>query len=69
MVWKKDDAGQPKGRVVVDIRALNRIVVPDAYLIPNQADILADISGCKYITVVDGALFFYQYLVNLNHRY
>lgn len=33
VVWK-DTAEGPKGRVVIDIRALNKIIIPDAYLVP-----------------------------------
>jgi hypothetical protein len=29
-----------KERVVIDIRGLNQLVVPDAYLIPTQEDII-----------------------------
>lgn len=69
VVWTKDDSGMPKGRVVVDIRALNKIVIPDAYPVPNQSDILAELAGCMYLTVVDAASFFYQWLVKATHRH
>ena len=51
---------EPVGRVVVDVRELNDITIPDAYPMPSQEDILQRIMGCKYITVVDATSFFYQ---------
>ena len=68
VVWKQTSDG-PKGRVVIDIRALNKITVPDAYPIPLQTEILAEVAGCNYITTVDCASFFYQFLVKKSHRY
>ncbi len=61
VVWRTMPDGSRKGRVVVDIRALNKITMPDAYPVPSQADILAAIHGAKFITTVDCASFFYQW--------
>ena len=70
VVWKNAPPGvKPKGRVVVDVRALNKITIPDAYPIPVQTDILADLAGCGYISTVDCASFFYQFGVKKPHRY
>ena len=57
--------GKPvrKGRVVVDIRGLNKITIKDAYPLPNMSDIIAAVSGCEYITVVDAQAFFHQFPV------
>ena len=68
VVWKNTMEG-PKGRVVIDIRALNKITVPDAYPIPVQSEILALLFGCPYISTVDCASFFYQFLVKRKHRH
>ena len=35
VVWKDLGNNQRKGRVVVDIRALNKITMPDAYPVPS----------------------------------
>jgi hypothetical protein len=45
--------GEPKGRVVIDIRDLNELVVPNVYLmlIPDNIDALT--RGKKFISVVD----------------
>lgn len=59
VVWRNVD-GQPKSRVVVDIRALNKITSSDTYPVPSQTDILNAIAGSKYITTVDCNAFFYQ---------
>jgi len=68
VVWKRTDAGL-KGRVVIDIRALNKIAVPDAYPLPTQAEILSQLSGCDYISTVDCASFFYQWKVAPQHQH
>ena len=40
VVWRKMLDGSRKGRAVVDIRALNKITLPDAYPVPSQAESL-----------------------------
>lgn len=44
VVWRETPKGR-KGRVVVDIWALNKITMPDAYPVPSQAEILAAVHG------------------------
>ena len=58
-----------KGRVVVDIRGLNKIAVTDSYPMPLQSDITASVAGCQYISVFDAAGFFHQWLVRLADRH
>ena len=58
VVWKGD-----KGRAVVDIRGLNKISTKDSYPVPLQADIIAAVRDCEYISTVDAVSFFYQWLV------
>lgn len=64
VIWKhvtrEDGSREKKGRVVIHIRALNHITLPDAYPIPTQADIIAALSGCTFISTIDCASFFYQ---------
>jgi len=69
VVWKIQPNGERRGRVVVDIRPLNRIAQPDVYPLPLQADIIAAVQGCPYITVVDCASFFYQWRVHPDDRH
>lgn len=58
-----------KGRVVIDIRALNEVTLPDAYPIPLQADIIQAVHGAAFLSVIDCASFFYQWRVHLRHRH
>ncbi|SLM41024.1 probable transposable element [Lasallia pustulata] len=69
VVWKNLADGRRKGRVVVDIRALNKITLPDAYPVPSQSDILSAVSGASHITTVDCCSFFYHWLVKPEHRH
>ena len=68
-VVQRDIPKGRKGRVIVDIRGLNKITESDTYPIPLQADIIAAIAGYKYITVVDTSGYFYQFRVILDNRY
>ncbi len=70
VVWKDASAtAERKGRVVVDIRALNKITMPDAYPVPSQAEILAEVKDSAVISTVDAASFFYQWWVKKPHRH
>lgn len=60
--------GQPKARVVIDLRGLNKIAVPDNYPLPLQSDIINSLRGKQYITAVDATSFFYQFGVYPPYR-
>jgi hypothetical protein len=67
VIWRKVDGPngpQMKGRVVSDIRALNRRVKRDMYPMPRQEDMIAMLAGKKYITVMDCVNFFFQWRVH-----
>ena len=68
MIWKETSKGF-KGRVVVDIRALNKITVSDAYSVPFQSEILALLRDVIHISIIDAVAFFYQWWVKMRHRY
>ena len=72
VVWRTiEQSGKDpvrKGRVVVDIRGLNKITLTDTYPLPLQSDIISQVAGCQYITVVDAAGFFHQWLVRIDDR-
>lgn len=59
---------QRKGRVVVDIRGLNKITIPDNYPLPLQDDIVTSVQGCVFISVVDCSGQFHLFLVRRDHR-
>ena len=48
-----------KGRVVADLRVLNKAVIPDVYPLPLPETIMAFLIGKRFITVVNIKLFFY----------
>ena len=68
-VHRPDEPPERKGRVVVDIRGLNKATIPDTYPMPLQADVTALVAGCPYISVFDAASFFYQWLVRISDRH
>lgn len=53
----------------MDIRLLNHIVIPDAYPIPTQTDIISAVVGCPFISTIDCASFFYQWPVKKEHQH
>ena len=67
VVWRNHPAGR-KGRVVVDIRELNRIAEADTYPLPAQADIVGLVAGYEYISTVDAVGWFHQFLVQRGDR-
>ncbi|KAL1981340.1 hypothetical protein VTN96DRAFT_2781 [Rasamsonia emersonii] len=72
VVWK--DVIKPdgkvirKGRAVVDLRNLKKIVEHDCYPVPTQEDIIKLTNGCHYISVIDATKFYYQWRVKPAHR-
>lgn len=68
VVWRPGKGGVPKGRVVIDLRALNRVSVPDNYPLPLQSEIIAELRGKSYITAIDATQFFYQFGVHPPHQ-
>ncbi|KAL8366740.1 hypothetical protein RB595_010549 [Gaeumannomyces hyphopodioides] len=67
VVWRKVH-NEMKGRVVVDLRPVNKVAVPDAYPLPLQADVIDALRGKLYITIIDATAFFHQFLVWPKHR-
>lgn len=59
VVYKTNAKGEKKGRVVVNIRKLNDLVVLDAYLLPLQSNIIASVQGYINVAVLDAAFSFY----------
>ena len=60
--------GQPKGRVVVDIRGLNKLTIKDYYPIPTLDHITNMVQGKPYIFVLDVSKFFYQWRIIPAHH-
>lgn len=69
VVWKTLPSGERKGRVVVDIRGLNNLTIPDAYPLPLQSDIIFAVRDCSFITIIDCVSFYYQWRVHPNDRH
>ena len=69
VVWRNMPDGSRKGRVVVDIRGLNKIAESDTYPLPRQEDITAAVAGFRYISVVDAVGWFHQFMVRHKDRH
>ena len=63
-VWivpkKEDSKGNKRWRMVLDFRALNNKTIGDAYPLPNIVDILDQLGGAQYFSVIDLASGFHQ---------
>ena len=62
VVWK-DTADGRKGRVVVDIRELNKIAENDTYPLPLQSEIIALLLGYAFLSTIDAVGWFHQFQV------
>ena len=63
---KPDSKGNPRYRMVLDFRKLNEVTIGDSYPLPNISDILDQLGGTKYFTVLD--LFSGYHQVELDAR-
>ena len=72
-VWvlskKADPQGNERWRMVIDYRALNKKTIGNANPMPNVVDILDQLGGAKYFTVLDLAVGFHQIEDEPNDRY
>ena len=48
-----------KARVALDLRALNKYTIPDAYPMPRVQDLTDCLAGAMYFTVMDAAQAFH----------
>ena len=69
VVWRSMPDGSRKGRVVVDIRELNRVTETDTYPLPLQSDVIALYMGHAYISIVDAIGWFHQFRVQASDRH
>ena len=67
-MWRETSA-DPKGRLVIDIRGLNKITETDSYSMPLQSDITAAVAGYPYISTVDATGYFHQFLMQIADRH
>ena len=68
VIWKTTSK-ERKGRMIVDIRVLNKITMSDAYLVSSQTNILIAIKDAKFIFTINVTSFFYQWWINSAHRH
>ena len=63
-VWivpkKPDSAGNKQWRMVIDYRRLNEKTIGDAYPLPNICDIMDQLGGSKYMSILDLIRGFHQ---------
>lgn len=57
-----------KGRMVIDLRPVNKIAVPDSYPLPSQDDMINRLLAKRYLSVADASSFFHQLPVWPGHR-
>lgn len=67
IVSKADTKSNKKSRTVVDIQKLNELVLLDSHPLPLQSEIIANVSGCTNLVVLDVISFFYQWCLYLDH--
>ena len=68
-ILKSKQASIKKERVVIDIRALNKIIETDIYSMSLQSDIISSVADCDFIFTVDAIAFFHQWMIKLTNRH
>ena len=68
VIWK-DTFKRRKGRVVVDIRELNKIADTNFYSLSLQSEIISLLLRYTYLFIIDAVGWFHQFLVTRNDRY
>ena len=58
-----------KNRVIMNIRNPNKISKFDAYFMSFQSDIISCLQKCKFISIMNCALFFHQWRVIIKNRH
>lgn len=67
IVNKKDDeSGRKKFRMVIDYRELNAKTIDDRFPVPNIEELLDQLNGCKYFSIIDLKSGFHQVKMNSN---
>lgn len=72
-VWivpkKDDESGVPQYRVVIDYRRLNEVTIQDNYPLPRIDDIIDQLGGAKYFSVMDLVSGFHQISLRPEDRF
>ncbi|KAL8369548.1 hypothetical protein RB595_000061 [Gaeumannomyces hyphopodioides] len=63
IVYRTGVGATKKARMVIDLRALNRYAIPDAYPMPLQSDVIDRLRGKTWVSCVDASAFFHQFPV------
>ena len=73
VIWNtvhlQNKKSQRKNRVIIDIKKLNKMSKFDVYFMFFQFDIISTIQNCKFISIMNCAVFFHQWQMTLENRY
>ena len=74
MVWRTvyegpEKISKRKGRVVIDIRGLNRIIISNNYSLLLQNDTVTSVRGCTFISVVNCSGQFHLVYIKRDNRH
>ncbi len=69
VVWRQLSKNEKKRRVIINIRELNKVVETDSYSMSLQTNIISSIADAKFISIIDAAVFFYQFRVKTSNRH
>lgn len=69
VIWKMAPNSEKKGQRIVDIQKLNNLVIPNAYILPLESEIISNIQRYTNLAEFHAASFFYQWLLFPDHYY
>lgn len=68
VIEKMTANGEKKGRVVVDIRKLNDLVISNVYPLSFKLEIITNVQRYINLAMLDNTSFFDKWLLHLDHR-
>ena len=73
VIWKTihtlNKSSKRKNKMIIDIKNFNKIFMFDAYSMTLQIDVITTVFDCFFISIMNCASFFHQWLVQLTNRY
>lgn len=69
VVWKTIANVERKSQAIVDIHKSNNLIIPNAYSLPLQSEIIANVYRYTNLAILNITFFFYRLLLHPDYYY